>query len=262
MLSEFDISNDEYINKKPYPHYYQNNILDEQFAKELQSEIMNLPIEMFDRYDNPFEQKYTLRDKNKYPPKLQSLINYLISDVFVSKLSSFTGHQLLVDTTKNFYGVHMYKENDKLDIHVDAGIHPVLNLKKQITLGIYLSYNWTYENGCALEIWDGDDSHVDKPKIYECVTKIHPMFNRLILFTCTDNAWHGNPDPVHIENNINSKRIFITLSYLSNEIENYNNKRKKAYFIARPNDPEDLNKDKLRDLRANPETCNLVYRTN
>lgn len=259
MLKEFNISSNEYLTTNPYPHYYQDQILNEEFAKELQMEILNLDLNSYDRYDNPFEQKYTLRDKNKYPLKLQSLIDYLISNEFVKKLSNFTGNELIVDTTKNFYGVHIYKPGDKLDIHVDAGIHPVLNLKKQVTLGIYLSYNWNVDNGCALEIWDGDDSNKKNPKIYNCVNKIHPMFNRLIIFTNTDNSWHGNPEPVHIVNNENSRRIFITLSYLSNNMDLYNNKKKKAYFIARPYDPVDLEKDKLRELRANPDTCKLIY---
>ncbi len=50
------------------------------------------------------------------------------------------GYNLILDTTRNFWGVHTYKLGDKLDIHVDAGIHPTLQLKKQITFGIYLSY--------------------------------------------------------------------------------------------------------------------------
>jgi Rps23 Pro-64 3,4-dihydroxylase Tpa1-like proline 4-hydroxylase len=260
MLKDFDISSNEYLNTKPFPHYFQDNILNDEFAKELQNEILNLDLSLYDRYDNPFEQKYTLRDKDKYPCKLQSLIDYLISDEFIKKLSNFTGNELIIDTTKNFYGVHIYKPGDKLDIHVDAGIHPTLNLKKQVTLGIYLSYNWSIFNGCALEIWDGDDSHIKDPKIYNCINKIHPMFNRLIVFTNTDNSWHGNPEPVHSVKD-DSRRIFITLSYLSNNIDLYNNKKKKAYFIARPNDAIDIEKDKLRELRANPDMCKYIYRT-
>jgi hypothetical protein len=38
---------------------FMDNCLDEQFAKLIQQEILNLPDTNFDRYDNPFEQ--TLR---------------------------------------------------------------------------------------------------------------------------------------------------------------------------------------------------------
>ena len=285
MLKKFD-KEYNYKDKRPFPYYYQDDILDEEFAKELQKEIMELPLKEFDRYNNPFEQKYTYRDKNKYPKKLQELMEYLTSNEFITYLSEYTGYTLYLDTTKNFYGVHVYNPGDKLDIHVDAGMHPTLNLKKQVTLGIYLSYHWKQENGCALEIWEGDDCTYEMPKLYKCVDKIHPMFNRLILFTNTDNAWHGNPDSVKInprplfgsvsvqdratgsDSDIEEpRRIFITLSYLSNDntfvIDSGNmNKKKKAYFIARPDDPEDIKKDILRKLRADPDKCNEVYRMN
>ena len=273
MLKKFD-KEYNYKDKRPFPYYYQDDILDEDFAKELQKEIMELPLKEFDRYNNPFEQKYTYRDKNKYPKKLQELMEYLTSNEFITYLSKYTGYSLYLDTTKNFYGVHVYNPGDKLDIHVDAGMHPTLNLKKQVTLGIYLSYHWKQENGCALEIWEGDNCTCEMPKLYQCVDKIHPMFNRLILFTNTDNAWHGNPDSVKIGFDSDGdpvalyrdpKRIFITLSYLSNYenlvIDNSNmNKKKKAYFIARPGDPLDIKKDILRKLRADPDKCNEVYR--
>ena len=76
MLKEFD-KEYNYKGRSPFPYYYQDDILDEEFAKELQKEIMELPLEEFDRYNNPFEQKYTYRDKSKYPKKLQELMEYL-----------------------------------------------------------------------------------------------------------------------------------------------------------------------------------------
>ena len=85
------------------------------------------------------------------------------------------------------------------------------------------------------------------------------MFNRLVIFTCNDYTWHGNPEPANCPEN--SKRIFITLSYLSKNFED-ENKRVKAFFIARPSDPLDEEKDKLRALRADPEKCKEIYKVN
>jgi hypothetical protein len=81
----------------------------------------------------------------------------------------------------------------------------------------------------------------------------------MIFFTCTDTAWHGNPTPLLSDGN--TKRIFITISYLSDDTT-LTNTYKKAYFIKRPEDPEDTEKDKLRALRANPETCTTIYKLN
>jgi len=246
-----------YQNTQPYPHGMQDGALDEKFAKDLQAEILALPQEAWDRYSNPFEDKFTLRDKYNFPPLLTAFFKELESDQMVETLSRICGHQLVVDPTRNFWGVHTYNSGDKLDIHVDAGLHPVTKQKKQITLGFYLSYDWTDDCGCELEIWKGENAVSNDAKLIEKATSIAPMFNRMILFTCNDYSWHGNPVPVHSKGD--AKRIFVTISYLSNDLEDLN-KRTKAFFIARPDDPEDPEKDRMRLLRADPEKYKEVYR--
>jgi len=171
----------------------------------------------------------------------------------LNTLSKFVGYELINDPDRNFWGVHKYKSGDKLDIHLDAGKHPKTDQKKQVTLGIYLSYHWKENYGCELEIWRGDHT-----KIYECVARIAPIFNRLIIFTCDDNSWHGNPEPV-ICDNTSARRIFVTVSYLSNNTQ-YENQRQKAFFVARPDDAPNVEKDRLRVLRADPEKYKDVYR--
>ena len=257
ILSKILTSNEQYVNTQPYPHMCQDNFLEEKFAKELQNEILNIPLSQWDRYDNPFEQKFTLRDKFNFPQLLTILFNELTSEQFVSNLSDIVGYNLLLDTTRNFWGIHTYKPGDKLDIHVDAGLHPTLGLKKQVTLGIYLSYQWDENFGCELEIWRGDNGANPDAKIHEKITSIAPIFNRMIMFTCNDYAWHGNPIPS--SGSEDSRRVFITLSYLSENFED-SNKKVKAFFVPRPDDPEDLEKDRLRFLRADPEKYKEIYR--
>jgi Rps23 Pro-64 3,4-dihydroxylase Tpa1-like proline 4-hydroxylase len=252
------INPEEYQNIKPYPYIIQDNFLDDNFAKDIQKEILDIPEEAWDRYENPFESKFTLRNKFNFPPNLNRLFDELQKESFTDKLSKVVGHTLFLDHTRNFWGAHKYNNGDKLDIHVDAGLHPTTKQKKQVTLGIYLSANWKEEYGCQLEVWKGDNAVSNDAKIYEKVASISPLFNRMILFTCNDYAWHGNPEPAGCPKN--SKRIFITISYLSENYEDLN-KRQKAYFLARPNDPVDLEKDKLRLLRADPDRFKEIYRT-
>lgn len=256
MLS-FDINPNEYQKKLPYPHIFVDTVLEETFAYSLQNEILSLPSQAWDRYENPFEQKFTLRDKNTFPPLLQSLFTYLESKDCIDRLSAICGYSLYADTTRNFWGVHVYKPGDKLDIHVDAGIHPHMKKKKQLTLGLYLSSNWKEEYGCQLEIWEGDSAAFQNPKLYKKISTIAPLFNRLVLFTCNDYAWHGNPEPASCPET--ARRIFITMSYMSDN-DSDNNKKVKALFIARPGDPEDKNKEELRQIRADPERYKDIYR--
>lgn len=258
-MINIQLDNKIYKNIKPYNHYFWDNALDHKFALDLQNEILSLDNSLFDRYDNPFEQKWTFRDKNNLPPLSRLLFNYLESDEFINHLSKIVGIQLYKDEYKNWWGIHKYDNNDKLDIHVDAGIHPKNKMKKEVTLGIYLSKNWTENNGGHLEIWEGENSKNNDAKLIKCRNKILPEFNRLIIFTCDDYSWHGNPIPVKCDEN--SKRIFLTLSYTSNRSsEDYENTKQKAFFVKLPNEPEDPEKDKLRLLRADPEKYKEIYR--
>jgi hypothetical protein len=256
MLGIFNIINKEYIEKSPFPFYYQDSFLLDDIAHELQTEILNLPDSEWDRYDNPFEQKYTLRDKYKFPRVANKLFEELQSDIFINHLSEICGYKLIIDPTRNFWGIHKYKNGDRLDIHVDAGLHPISKHKKQLTFGLYLSYNWKEEYGCSLEIWKGTNANRD-PRLLEKAFSISPIFNRAVIFTNNDYSWHGNPIPVSGEND--SKRVFITISYLSNNLSD-ENKRVKALFIKHPDEKEDIEKDRLRLLRADPEQYKYIYR--
>jgi Rps23 Pro-64 3,4-dihydroxylase Tpa1-like proline 4-hydroxylase len=200
-----------------------------------------------------------LRDKNNFPEKCRQLFDQLTSSEFVEKLSIISGYELINDDEKMYWGIHKYGKGDYLDIHVDAGISPITGLKKQVTLGIYLSKNWKDENGGCLELWSGDNAGDEKPKIYEKKIKIVPLFNRLILFTCNDYSWHGNPDPIYCADE--ETRIFTTVSYMSKNFIDRNIK-KKAYFIGRPSDPIDKHKDDLRLLRSDHEKCKQIYSIN
>lgn len=252
QFENISISNADYTIKPPYPYHWRDGFLEPGFALSLQNEILNIPNDQWDRYNNPFEQKYTLRDKYGFTPLLKLLFERLENPGFVQELSEIVGYELVLDETRNFWGVHMYESGDKLDIHVDAGIHPVNGLKKQVTLGIYLSYEWREEYGCCLEIWKGD-----KCNLTEKVDTIAPMFNRMVLFTCSDNTWHGNPEPAVCPEN--SRRIFVTISYLSENRED-TNERSKAYFAPRPEDVWNEEKYNLRQLRSDSERYKDVYK--
>jgi Rps23 Pro-64 3,4-dihydroxylase Tpa1-like proline 4-hydroxylase len=257
MINSITIDAEKYQKTQPFPYAFQDYILDVTAAKLLQNEILSIPQEAWDRYSNPFEDKWTLRDKYAFPTMLSLLFKELESERVISQLSRICGYSLMIDPTRNFWGVHMYNNGDKLDIHVDAGLHPLTKQKKQVTLGIYLSANWKEKYGCELEIWRGDSAASPAPKLFEKIVSIAPIYNRMILFTCNDYAWHGNPEPVQAPDN--AKRIFITMSYLS-ENDFDKNKKVKAFFIARPGDPIDENKDKLRLLRADPDKYKDIYR--
>jgi Rps23 Pro-64 3,4-dihydroxylase Tpa1-like proline 4-hydroxylase len=252
-MFEFNFTKQDII---PFPYWLKNDALDYSFAKEIQQEIMNIPTDHYDRLDNHFESKYVLRDKFNYPPKCSELMKYLTSNEFVNKLSELVKIPLILDTDRNFWGIHKFNNGDKLDIHLDAGIYHKNGLKKCVTIGVYFSNNWEEENGGHLELWDGDSVNKSSYKLNKCVVKVPPLFNTMVIFMNTDNSWHGTPNPVKCTEN--SQRYFLTCSYLSlleNLPANMTNKYGKAFFITRPEDEYNEEKEKAIWKRVNPETC-------
>jgi hypothetical protein len=84
LLKDFNISGLEYRSRKPFPHMYMDNFLEEKSAKDIQGEIMNLPEESFDRYDNPFESKCVSVQRSRW-------LRYHIKGPFKIKYSNLVG---------------------------------------------------------------------------------------------------------------------------------------------------------------------------
>ena len=257
QILNFKVDAISFKEAKPFPYLKMENVLEESFANQIQTEILNIPETEWDRYENPLEHKYTLRNKENIPTECNKLFTMLTSNDFINYLSSIMGYEIKNDQNKNWWGIHKYDHGDHLDIHVDAGLHPQTKQKKQITVGIYLSKDWKEENGGHLEIWSGENASNNDAKIVKCCDKILPIFNTLVLFECNDYAWHGNPTPVICKNG--EKRIFVTLSYVSEQYADLN-KKEKAFFVKRPDDPMDEEKDKIRMMRCDPEKYKDVYR--
>jgi UDP-N-acetylglucosamine 2-epimerase (non-hydrolysing) len=175
--------------------YTITNFLPHDQAVNYQAEILSYDDSCWNRYDNPFEKKWSCKHKD--------LCAKIFSDAFKTDLENKFG-PLEVDEHRHFWGIHKFENGDFLDLHLDAGVHPVLKLKKHVTVGLYLSKNWSSsKNGGDLEFWSPTD----------LMYKVPSEFNTLVVFENTLNSWHGSPTPVVCSKD--ETRIFVTVSYLS-----------------------------------------------
>jgi Rps23 Pro-64 3,4-dihydroxylase Tpa1-like proline 4-hydroxylase len=254
----FDILHSEYQSNSPYPYTLKDNFFEESFAKSLQKEILEIPLSEFDEYRNPCEKKRTLRDKENLPPYCKEFFERMSRPEMIAHLSKVSGYSLLCDNYKQYWGIHIFDEQSKLAVHVDAGIHPKNGLKKQVTFGYYVSKDWKEGYGCELEIWKGDNAAQEDPQLYQRCDTIAPLFNRAVLFTCNDYSWHGVSNE-SLEKPESAKRIFLTLSYLSENTSELN-KRARAFFIPRPTDE---NKEEILEFskKRASESFSQYYRT-
>ena len=56
MITETDIQS--FRENKPFSYIVKDNFLQEEKALKIQKEIISLPPDVWDRYQNPFENKY------------------------------------------------------------------------------------------------------------------------------------------------------------------------------------------------------------
>ena len=62
-IMNFNVDSQKFKNTVPFPYLKIENVLHEDFARKIQEEILNISNEEWDRYENPLEHKYTLRNK-------------------------------------------------------------------------------------------------------------------------------------------------------------------------------------------------------
>ena len=213
-----------------------DNFLDTGEASAFQAEILALAPSEWDRYDNPFERKWTLRNKNL---KIFDVIN---SDEFIADLETQFGCRLARDDHRVYWGVHIFDDGDFLAMHLDSCVHPIQKLKKHVTVGLYLSKDWKPENGGALVFDDG--------------TSILPDFNTLVAFENTRGAWHGSPFPVSCPNG--ERRIFVTASFMAPDIPPFDT-REKALFRLEKGERNYLKK-RLIEMRADGKSAANMYK--
>lgn len=272
----FYFFNNEFWGKNPFPYVVFDDFLAEGDFEEIQKEILNIPQNEFDRYSNPVEQKYTLRDKEKIPFFTKLFFEYLESKLFHDIIEETTGFSVENDPYKHYWGIHIFHKGDKLDIHVDAGRHPKCDKKKFLTFGYYLTKNWSSDFGGELEFWKGDlatkepVAFIDKKVVsFPCAP------NTGILFACSDDSWHGAP--TLYQGSSAEPRIFLTLSYMLDDKnqENINklkrikdvygitfeNNKTRAYFPAIRGTNESQELTEFRIKRASEAATNL-YRYN
>ena len=229
-------------------HRYAVEKLLDQDLDRVTHAILEIPDDAFDRYRNPFEQKYTLRDKFHLPTGLDLLIQTLERDT--SRFSRLFGISLYPDLLRHYCGVFKYFKGDKLDVHVDAGIHPRMKLRKHVTAVLYLGHQLA-----PLELWEGENCAQDNPSIIRLADCIAPEHGTLVVFENNDYAWHGVPLC-----DSEAPRTIVTVSYLSDAINAFDNQRQRAFFVPRPWEQWTAEQCDLRNKRADPERYREVYR--
>ena len=161
----------------------------------------------------------------------------LNSSTFLKFLEELVGiPDLLSDSSFRGGGLHNISRGGKLGIHVDFNKHQKYDLDRRLNLLLYLNKDWEEEFGGHIELWD--------PEMKQCVKKVLPIFNRMVIFTTTATSFHGHPDPLNCPPG--RSRISLALYYYTVGQEERGT-RHSTLFRIRPGEKEESqNKIKIK----------------
>jgi hypothetical protein len=232
MAQHVDVWSQQYRSNRPFPHIGIDNFFDKDVIKSL---VMNYPVEFDATWERRLldagsyeEQKLSLGRLEDFHPYIQHFINALNSRLFVEFLERLTGITgLIPDPHLSGGGLHMIPRGGRLAIHADFNIHRELRLDRRLNLLLYLNHDWKEEWGGAIELWDRDVKTREKAYL--------PIANRVVVFTTTDTAYHGHPDPLTCPKG--TYRRSIALYYYTNgRPEDEKSDDHTTIFKMRPNE--------------------------
>lgn len=197
----------EYSAAEPYPHIVIDDFLPKALLDRVLSEIPAPDEISWLKFDDARGKKLASKVETQLGNATRALLYQLNSSVFIDFLETLTGIPALIPDP-HFWGggVHQIVRGGFLKVHADFNRHPRLMLDRRINLLLYLNPDWQEDWGGHLELWDRN--------MTECRKKILPIFGRCVIFSTTDFAYHGHPDPLNCPAGIT--RRSLALYYYSN----------------------------------------------
>lgn len=133
--------------------------------------------------------KHTENEWTRFGPFTQSFIAACNSAPFLRALSVLTGIDgLLSDPYLAGGGQHQTGRGGRLKVHSDYNVHPTLRLNRRLNMLVFLNDPWPSEWGGSLELWNQEMTRA-------CVS-VPPLLGSVAIFTCSDDSFHGLPDPI------------------------------------------------------------------
>lgn len=197
-------------NAAPFPHTVIDDFLPEDVLRLCQARFPASPDPDSASFDRDQERYKTSYNPDYLDKEMRAVFAALNSRSFLCFVENVTGLEgLIPDPYFLGGGFHETRQGGHLGVHVDFNKHRKLGLHRRVNLLIYLNDDWDESYGGALELWDA--------KMTTRVQRVSPLANRCVMFTCSDESYHGHPEPVaHPEG---KPRRSIALYYYTNTFD-------------------------------------------
>lgn len=178
----------DYKYGNPVPWIVFDDFLPNDLLRTIQKEINQIPEHIW----TPFTRAGSMmKECNhlKYSPTIRELALNLNSHEFLSWLENLTGIEKILPDP-HFIGAGLMRcfTGDSLKLHTDFNWNEQLHLNRCLNMILYLSPEWQEDWHGALEFWNFEKT--------ECLHKIYPIPNRLLIWEYDDRTIHGHPTPI------------------------------------------------------------------
>jgi 2OG-Fe(II) oxygenase superfamily len=198
---------EEYVKAEPFPHIVIDDFLPRDVAERLVGEYPRPGSIEWIRFHDASGLKLATRNEIQMPEFTRTILAQLNSATFLQWLETLTSiNGLVPDPYLEGGGLHQIERGGFLKIHADFNLHPRLRLDRRLNLLLYLNPDWKEDYGGHLELWNRT--------MTKCERKILPAFNRCVIFSTTDWAYHGHPEPLLCPEEMTRKSL--ALYYYSN----------------------------------------------
>jgi Rps23 Pro-64 3,4-dihydroxylase Tpa1-like proline 4-hydroxylase len=194
LASEYS---ERFSSGKPFPHVVIPNFLPESIAQAIGAEFPD-PNAINWRVAGPGDaqhsgdkniEKISTSQEEMFPPLIRHMMHEFNSGIFLSFIEKLTGFKgLAPDPWYHGCGLHSTGRGGRLMIHADASRHPNPRFDQILNMIYYATPNWREEWGGHLELWNEDAS--------ECISKVAPQFNSMLIFFTGVKSYHGHPHPL------------------------------------------------------------------
>ena len=191
--------------ESPYKHFIVDNFLPEHIVEEC---IRNFPSKDDEIWevtnDRDIEVKQRTKWKSEFdiPDGISDVVRILNSSLFLETMTSVMDiHKLIPDPYYTGGGLNVSYASGLLDVHVDGNYHDATGLNRRLNALLYLNHDWKDKWGGHLGFYDDQGE--------ECIKRIAPIFNRLVVFDTSDISFHGLPDPIKCPQDVSRKSIVL-----------------------------------------------------
>jgi hypothetical protein len=191
--------------EEPFKHLYIDNFFDSEFIDNC---LRYFPLDTDDCWeisnDKDIEIKYRTTWKSEFdiPDGIVDLIRVLNSGPFLYSMSQIMGiPKLIPDPYFTGGGLNMMKRAGLLDTHVDGNYHDATGLNRRVNAILYFNKGWEESWGGEFGIYDSNGEN--------CLKKIAPIFNRLVIFDTHDKSFHGLPDPLNFPEDFPRRSLLL-----------------------------------------------------